>query len=47
MGRSVSYPHGAIVAFRMIDEPGGEWNWAYECLVEDVVETARSFFTFT
>lgn len=44
MGRSVSYPNGAIVAFRLIDEPESEWDWAYACLVADVVETARSFF---
>lgn len=42
MGRSVSYPTGAIVAFRMIDEVEDDWHWAYESLVEDIVATARS-----
>lgn len=42
MGRSVSYPTDAIVAFRMIDEAEDDWDWAYECLVEDIVDTARS-----
>ena len=37
MGRSVSYPTGAIVAFRMIDGTEDDWDWAYECLVEDIV----------
>ena len=45
MGRSVSYPSGAIVAFRTL-ENGHEddWEWEYECLVEEVIETARSTF---
>ena len=42
MGRSVSYPTGAIVAFRLVDEAEDDWDWAYECLVEDIVETASS-----
>lgn len=44
MGRSVSYPTGAIVAFRLVDEAEEDWDWAYECLVEDIVETVRSSF---
>lgn len=44
MGRSVSYPTGAIVAFRLVDEAEEDWDWAYECLVEDIVETVRSCF---
>ena len=42
MGRSVSYPTGAIVAFRLVDEAEDDGDWAYECLVEDIVETASS-----
>lgn len=42
MGRSVSYPTGAIVAFRLIDEAEDDPDWVYECLVDDIVETARS-----
>lgn len=44
MGRSVSYPSGAIAAFRLIDEPEDEWDWGYQCLVDDVVDTARALF---
>ena len=40
MGRSVSYPSGAIVAFRTL-EIGDEndWEWEYECLVEEVLRS--------
>lgn len=45
MGRSVSYPSGAIVAFRSLEiKHEDDWEWEYECLVEDVIETARSTF---
>lgn len=45
MGRSVSYPSGAIVAFRTLEiEDEDNWEWKYECLVEEIVETARSNF---
>lgn len=45
MGRSVSYPSGAIVAFRTLEiEHEEDWDWEYECLVEEVIETARSMF---
>lgn len=44
MGRSVSYPSGAIAAFRLIDEPEDERDRGYECLVDDVVDTARFLF---
>lgn len=44
MGRSVSYPSGAIAAFRLLDEPDDEWDWGYEFLVDDVVDTARLLF---
>jgi hypothetical protein len=44
MGRSVSYPNGAIVAFRLVGETDDDAQWAYHCLVDDIVETARSTF---
>lgn len=45
MGRSVSYPPGAIVAFRTLElEHEDDWEWEYECLVEEVIETARITF---
>ncbi len=45
MGRSVSYPSGAIVAFRTIEtENEDDWGWAYECLTSEVIETARRAF---
>ncbi|MBU2032397.1 hypothetical protein [Qipengyuania sp. SM2507] len=44
MGRSVSYPSGAIAAFRLMDEPDDGWDWGYEFLVDDVVDTARLLF---
>jgi hypothetical protein len=42
MARSVSYPRGSIVAFPLFDEEEDDPGWAYDCLVEDVVCTARS-----
>lgn len=44
MGRSVSYPSGAVVAFRVLDDPDEEPDWAYECLVEEIVDAARIAF---
>lgn len=45
MGRSVSYPSGAIVAFRSFGmEQEDDWEWEYECLVDEVIETARRMF---
>jgi hypothetical protein len=45
MGRSVSYPAGAVVAFRLLDEgEDGDLDWAYECLVDEVIETATTAF---
>ena len=45
MGRSVSYPSGAITAFRII-EAGEEDNcdWEYEFLVDDIRNRAQSAF---
>ena len=45
MGRPVSYPSGAIAAFPLIDEPEDELDQVYECLVDDVVDTARVLFS--
>jgi hypothetical protein len=45
MGRSVSYPTNAVVAFRLLDEEeGGDLDWAYECLVDEVIDTAVAAF---
>lgn len=44
MARSVSYPHGSIVAFRLFDEDEDDPGWAYDCIVEDVVSSARNAF---
>ena len=44
MARNVSYPRGSIVAFRLFDEDEDDPGWAYDCLVEDVVSSARSAF---
>lgn len=44
MGRSVSYPNGAVVAFRTLDDTDDDQEWAYECLVDEIVDTARIAF---
>jgi len=46
MGRSVSYPTGAVVAFRMLDDSEEEDNpdWAYECLVDEIIDTTKANF---
>ena len=45
MGRSVSYPCGAIVAFRSLEiEHEDGWEWEYECLVDELIETGRRAF---
>lgn len=45
MGRSVSYPSSAIVTFRTLEvDDEDDWEWEYECLVKEVIETARSTF---
>ena len=44
MARSVSYPRGSIVAFRLFDEDEDDPGWAYEYLVEDVLSSVRSAF---
>lgn len=44
MGRSVSYPNGAVDAFRTLDVSEDEMDLAYECLVDEIVDTARIAF---
>lgn len=44
MARSVSYPSGSIVVFRFFDEDEDDPGWAYDCLVEEVVGSARNVF---
>ena len=45
MGRSVSYPTGAVVAFRLLDDSeDDDLDWAYECLVDDIIDTAKAAF---
>ena len=45
MARSVTYPTGAIVAYQLF-EPDEEdnWEWEFECLIEDIAATARGAF---
>lgn len=44
MGRSVSYPAGAVVAFRELDDGDDDIDWAYERLADEVLDTAKSSF---
>ena len=45
MGRSVSYPTGSVVAFRLRDEGEEEaTDWAYECLVDEIIDTTKAAF---
>jgi len=45
MGRSVSYPTGSVVAFRLLDDgEDDDIDWAYECLVDEVIDTAKATF---
>ena len=45
MGRSVSYPAGSVVAFRLLDDGEDEdVDWAYECLVDEVIDTTKAAF---
>ena len=39
MGRSVSYPAGSVVAFRLLDDgEDADVDWAYECLVDEIID---------
>ena len=45
MGRSVSYPRGAIVAFQVIEvDDDSDWDFEYEWLREDLIERAKAAF---
>jgi len=45
MGRSVSYPAGAVGAFRVLDiDDDGDWDFEFEWLREDLVERAGAAF---
>lgn len=45
MRRSVSYPSGALVAFRLLEPSGGDdLDWEYECLVDSVRHEAKNAF---
>jgi hypothetical protein len=45
MGRSVSYPSGAIVAFTVLEvENDDDWDFEYEWLREDLRERAGRAF---
>ena len=45
MGRSVSYPAGSIVAFKVLDvEDNDDWEWEYECLRDDLRDRAVEAF---
>ncbi|NNC53013.1 MAG: hypothetical protein HKO08_08230, partial [Erythrobacter sp.] len=43
MGRSVSYPSGSVVAFRLLDDGDDEdVDWVYDCLVEEIIDTTKA-----
>ena len=45
MGRSVSYPIGSVVAFRLLDDgEDADVDWAYECLVDEIIDTTKTNF---
>lgn len=45
MGRSVSYPTGSVVAFRLLDDSEeDDADWAYECLVDEIIDTVKTAF---
>lgn len=45
MGRSVSYPTGSLVAFRLLDDgEDDDADWVYECLVDEIIDTTRAAF---
>ena len=45
MARSVSYPTGAIVAYRLFEpDEEDDWEWEFECLIEDIAATVRGVF---
>ena len=45
MGRSVSYPTGSLVAFRLLDDgEDDDADWVYECLVDEIIDTTKESF---
>lgn len=45
MGRSVSYPAGAQVAFLPLDTgEDDDFEWEYQCLIDDIRDTVRQVF---
>ncbi len=45
MGRSVSYPTGAVVAFRLLEDGEDDHaDWVYECLVGEIIDTTKAAF---
>lgn len=44
MGRSVSYPAGAQVAFIPLEADDNTWDWEYDALVEDIRTQVRTAF---
>jgi hypothetical protein len=44
MGRSVSYPKGAVVSFSVLDEDGDDQEFVYEWLLYDLRERAGEAF---
>lgn len=44
MGRSVSYPTGAITAYQLIKAGDDDWDLEYEALVEDIIHQAKQAF---
>ncbi|MEW4468492.1 hypothetical protein AB1K62_11735 [Parasphingorhabdus sp. JC815] len=44
MGRSVSFPTGAVVAYQVIEVDDDDWDFKYQVLVEDIMAQAREAF---
>ncbi len=45
MGRSVSYPTGSVVAFRLLEDgEDDDIDWVYECLVDEIIDAAKAVF---
>lgn len=45
MGRSVSYPTGSVVVFRLLyDGKDEDIDWIYACLVDEIIDAAKATF---
>ena len=45
MGRSVSYPTGSVVAFRLLEDgEDDDADWVYKCLVDEIIDTTKASF---